>query len=334
MVSASSGNPSLVPPGGIAFGGSGSNRTVSLTPAAGQTGVAVITVVVGDGTNSASSFLPLMVTPSTNLLFYDPFSYADGSLLTNSGFLWANHSGTVGECQVTNGQLQVSAQLTEDVTGLLIGGPYARSNSTVLYAGFKARLLSLPKSAPGYFAHFASGSTFRGRVFAGISNAASGFFRLFVANGSDTATNLPADLSLNTNYSIVTRYAIDTATTTLWLNPSAETDPSVTAADSQTAVSISSYNFREDSSVGATVLVDDLRVGLSFASVLPQTTVSPIPLTLQRYGTNVVLSWSDSTFGLQSSVSITGTFSNLSGAASPYTNPITGAARYFRLKSQ
>src|SRR5262249_40013616 len=42
----SSSNPTLIPDANIAFGGSGANRTVTLTPAAGQTGVATITVSV------------------------------------------------------------------------------------------------------------------------------------------------------------------------------------------------------------------------------------------------------------------------------------------------
>ena len=48
-VSGSSSNPTLVPNGNIVFGGSGANRTVTVTPAANQTGTATITVTVSDG---------------------------------------------------------------------------------------------------------------------------------------------------------------------------------------------------------------------------------------------------------------------------------------------
>src|SRR5207249_2857769 len=95
----------LVPNGNIVFGGSGSNRSVTITPAAGQTGVTPISVTVSDGTNTASALFPFMVTPSATVIFYEPFAYADGSLLTNSAFLWQNRSGTLGQCQVTNQQL-------------------------------------------------------------------------------------------------------------------------------------------------------------------------------------------------------------------------------------
>src|SRR5439155_23388671 len=141
-VSGSSSNVALVPNGNIVFGGSGANRTVTITPASGQTGVAPLTVTVSDGTNTASSVFPLMVVPSASVIFYDPFAYADGSLLTNSAFLWDDRSGIVGQCQVTNGQLQVTAAQTEDVIGSLIGGPYLKTNGIVLYAAFKVNFLT------------------------------------------------------------------------------------------------------------------------------------------------------------------------------------------------
>ena len=43
-LSRGSSNPALVPTNNIVFGGSGANRTVTVTPAAGQTGTATITV--------------------------------------------------------------------------------------------------------------------------------------------------------------------------------------------------------------------------------------------------------------------------------------------------
>jgi len=56
---------SVVPSANIVFGGSGANRTVSLTPAAGQTGSALITITVGDGTNSAQSSFNVNITQPT-----------------------------------------------------------------------------------------------------------------------------------------------------------------------------------------------------------------------------------------------------------------------------
>jgi len=62
-VSADSSNVALVPNTGIIFGGSGANRTVTVTPAAGQTGTSTITLTVTDGSLSAGSNFVLTVTP-------------------------------------------------------------------------------------------------------------------------------------------------------------------------------------------------------------------------------------------------------------------------------
>ena len=62
-VSASSDNAALVQSANIAFGGAGASRTIKITPIAGQTGVANITVSVSDGTATANSAFLLSVEP-------------------------------------------------------------------------------------------------------------------------------------------------------------------------------------------------------------------------------------------------------------------------------
>jgi hypothetical protein len=61
-VSASSSLPTLVPTNNIVFGGSGSNRTVTLTPMPGQSGYANITLTVRDGSLASSTTFRLTVT--------------------------------------------------------------------------------------------------------------------------------------------------------------------------------------------------------------------------------------------------------------------------------
>jgi uncharacterized repeat protein (TIGR01451 family) len=63
-LTAASSNTSLLPTNGISFGGSGSNRTVSITPLASQFGTSQVTVTVTDaGGASASSQFRLTVNP-------------------------------------------------------------------------------------------------------------------------------------------------------------------------------------------------------------------------------------------------------------------------------
>jgi hypothetical protein len=60
-LSGSSDNATLVKTTDIVFGGSGSNRTVTVTPETGQAGVANITITVSDGTDTATSVFQLSV---------------------------------------------------------------------------------------------------------------------------------------------------------------------------------------------------------------------------------------------------------------------------------
>jgi hypothetical protein len=61
-LSGSSSNTTLVPNASIVFGGSGVNRTVTVTPASAQSGTATITVTVSDGSLTASDTFVLTVT--------------------------------------------------------------------------------------------------------------------------------------------------------------------------------------------------------------------------------------------------------------------------------
>jgi hypothetical protein len=67
-VTGSSNNQALVPNSGIALGGSGANRTVTITPASGQTGTATITVSVDDGSDVVADTFNLTVNAVDGLL--------------------------------------------------------------------------------------------------------------------------------------------------------------------------------------------------------------------------------------------------------------------------
>src|SRR6185503_8038253 len=65
-VTRTSSNPTLVPAANIVLGGSGANRTVTVTPALNQTGTATITVTVSDGSLTASDSFVLTVNATVN----------------------------------------------------------------------------------------------------------------------------------------------------------------------------------------------------------------------------------------------------------------------------
>ena len=62
VVTATSSNPALVPATGLTLGGTGSVRTIAITPAPGQSGSTTITVTVNDGAKSTSDLLVFTVT--------------------------------------------------------------------------------------------------------------------------------------------------------------------------------------------------------------------------------------------------------------------------------
>src|SRR5439155_5266991 len=66
MVSGRSSNPDLVPDANILFGGSGSNRTVTLRPATNQFGTTTITLTVTDGDGAAASASFLLTVNAVN----------------------------------------------------------------------------------------------------------------------------------------------------------------------------------------------------------------------------------------------------------------------------
>ena len=74
-LSKSSANTTLVPNANIVLGGSGANRTVTVTPAVNQSGTATITLTVSDGTNTASdTFMLTVVDAATPLTLTVPLA--------------------------------------------------------------------------------------------------------------------------------------------------------------------------------------------------------------------------------------------------------------------
>ena len=211
------------------------------------------------------------------LVLNDSFSYSDGPIVGASGSSWTTHSGTAGQANVVSGQLSLTEAESEDVNTALSGGPYTVASAAVLYSSYTVSFGALPSGGGAYFAHFRdTGTGFRARVFTSTTNAAPGSFRLGIGNSSGaTATSgqIGVDLSLNTTYTVVTRYDVASGLSTIWLNPVAETDPGVTASDAPGLIDISSYGFRQSLATGSgmgTLTVDDLRVGTTFAEVVPE----------------------------------------------------------------
>ena len=72
--------------------------------------------------------------------------------------------------------------------------------------------------------------------------------------------------------------------------------------------------------------------GYDFATIkYSGATIDRPLLKIQRSSGGVVLSWTNAAFSLQTESQLNGAFTNIPGATSPYTNPVTGSRQFFRL---
>ena len=342
-VTASSSNTNLISLAGISLGGSGSNRTVTLTPQSGFTGLSTISLFVNDGSLTATSFFVVTVFPIRGLLVDEPFNNPDGPLADGTT-PWINHSGTFGETMVVSGQVILKTTNTEDMNLEIPGNPFAIGSGTIFYASFTVNFSQLPITGGNYFAHFKDDTTtgFRCRVFAGVTGAAGGSFRLGI---SDAATSVPSgsqfprDLQTNHTYTVVIRYNIGTGQCTLWVDPTGESDTSVSANDTAASLQVISFALRQGGSMG-TLALDNLKIGGAYTNVA---TVAPsYSLRVTRSGNDVVISWlASSPLNLQSKTDLnSSTWQPVGGpivtvgSEKFYTNsaPLTGNA-FFRLSN-
>ncbi|MEO5804790.1 MAG: immunoglobulin domain-containing protein [Verrucomicrobiota bacterium] len=169
---------------------------------------------------------------------------------------------------------------TEDINAQLLGAPYPTNSATFLYASFTVHFTALPTSGGSYFAHFNS-TSFRGVIWAKTSGAPNGFFRLGIGNTTAAlSVQLTNNLVTNQAYFVVARYGLANGLSTIWLNPIAETNFSVTSFDSPSPTPISAFSFRQSTGIG-TMLIDDLIIGTSFADVVSTNSVFPPFITTQ-----------------------------------------------------
>jgi uncharacterized repeat protein (TIGR03806 family) len=110
LLSAASSNPTLVPAANIVFGGSASNRTVTVTPAANQGGTATITINVDNGQVVASETFDLTVM-GTMVAYYK----FEGDAVDSSG--QGNHGTTNGGVTFVTGKVGAKAISTDGVSG-------------------------------------------------------------------------------------------------------------------------------------------------------------------------------------------------------------------------
>jgi len=127
----SSSNKTLVPDASIVFGGSGSSRTVTITPAENQTGMTTITVTARSGSAMASTSFMLTVRPINDL----PTISNITDKTSEEGTALPAITFTVGDAETAVGSLQVTATSNNTAlvpaSGLVLGGSGANRTLTV-----------------------------------------------------------------------------------------------------------------------------------------------------------------------------------------------------------
>lgn len=128
VVSAESSNTTLLPSGGIALGGTNGNRTVTLTPSAGQTGSALVTLTVDDGSLTSSTSFTLTVTaaPNPGTIGFGNATFSCGENEGSVTVTVRRTGGTSGNVTVTYGTSNGTASAASDYA--VAGGTLAWSD--------------------------------------------------------------------------------------------------------------------------------------------------------------------------------------------------------------
>ena len=146
---ASSGNTALVDASGILLGGSGTARTVTLTPALNQFGTASVTLTVGDGALTATRNFVLTVNSVNDA----PTVTAIAPQSTNEDTALSGLAFTVGDVETAAGALVVTATssnqtLVPNANLVLAGANAAKTLSLTPAANQNGPAAMAPKKTP------------------------------------------------------------------------------------------------------------------------------------------------------------------------------------------
>ena len=238
-----------------------------------------------------AALLALSAAPAfATVLMSDSFTYPNGDLSANAP--WAVYSGTPPtDIQINAGRVIINHSNAPD-DHYLFG---VQSTSSKTYACFDV-IVPNPGGAPKpvYFFELKDNgaSNLVSRVY--VLNVAGGFtFGISHSTTSGTAGLTPwgATLTYGTKYNVVVNYDPVNKSSTLWVNPANELSTSVTDVNAGiAALAVQGVGFRQSSTaatlpaaqatlyagtVNATVSVDNLGVGTSFADACAQYQSTP-----------------------------------------------------------
>lgn len=125
IVSASSSNTTLIPNGNLVWGGTGASRTLTATPAVGQTGTATITYSVSDGSLTTSKTFDVSVAgtaPAFASIANQTGTVGSAFSLALSSYITATNGDSVDSYRISAGTLPSGLSLNTS-SGLVSGTP-------------------------------------------------------------------------------------------------------------------------------------------------------------------------------------------------------------------
>ncbi|MCG3125720.1 MAG: hypothetical protein CHACPFDD_00546 [Phycisphaerae bacterium] len=224
---------------------------------------------------AAALILSCAGTAGAGILTSDDFNYS-GALTSNG---WVAHSGAGNKVIMSNGSyatLDQSAGSGEDVSLVFP----ALGATDKVYAALD---LNLPAADNGgitsvdgeglYLTHFKNATTnFRGRTGV-IAPTGGGDYGLAIhADSANLGAGVAwaSDLSFDTWYRIVFSWDAATGQSQLWLNPTLETDPSISHTGTLTGDLIEGFALRQSSDYTGKNWIDNVVVGNTFNDVVPE----------------------------------------------------------------
>jgi hypothetical protein len=223
------------------------------------------------------------------LPYYESFNYVSGSNLNGQGG-WTGAAATPDDALISTGNLSYAGLAPSSGNSVTIGSngfdpqqPFTNQTAGVVYASFIFKvtdLATLTDPLGGHFFGFGASSTnFASTVW--LKANGTGFqIGLNKATGTADTQYLSTVYNINTEYFVVIAYDLGTVKTSImWVNPTALNLGTATAptASSTTIIGTDRTNIervyiRQDSSTETpTIIVDEVRVGTTWASVTPTT---------------------------------------------------------------
>jgi hypothetical protein len=345
--------------------GPNTNLSITVTPQTGVDGVGTVIISCNDtdGNTNTLGFC-VMVQPSADVVFVDHFDYqANNSKLTDDapGF-WTRRNGTPQSVFLRTATSVIDSVSkvawvrpnsgAESLAAPLAGGVYDPTNRAVLYTKFTATfaelalgnvITNLNGDNPFFRMSAAADLTTDFVSLIALNEQSASDFTFWHANGVPTGpfATWPANFAKPSGVgsltkTIVTRYDLNTSKSTLWIDGTSESDPSITSADAQDLTPVGYVGLFQNRGYGD-IYIDDMTVTLKIKPLV--TAVAPasggnVDIYFNAGATDTIAD-----FAVERAPVVTGAFSpvastitSLGGGDFRATVARPGSEGYFKIK--